>query len=790
MKRILTKLMVIFGIIFTLCIFSIGVDTQRVAYASDGLEPFNSMDQVQVDNELILSTLIKKVTTDFSQAVSATKLVYGFNGDIYWVVESEPTGYVIYHPSSGTFVETSKTSLSPYYGITGCELFYGGPTYYYQKVGGVLKHTIIGNDVEDCEYKLLLSQSVNITRTLNESPNLNWLNALQEINTAQVYTNQENVAIANVSALNTTSESGYYWFKNLSNFGRMDGGNCGFIALNMLYGYLDKFYDDKYLPNQYWTDATKSALKAYDDSFSKYLYELDPKDGTTNIHIHKVSKQYLKNNNITDIKHLSLVLPTRAHVANCIDAGYPAIIFGNLSHSENIPSSNRDAGNHAVVAYGYNRSTTDNSIESFVVHYGWSGYSEVTMANTLANLYGGMYAMQVNSGHAHNFVNTAQYMLDGNDVYGVEKCTICNIEEPVDAFHYVDLGNNEVEIDNFLPKSFTGDVFFNEKWHGKKVVAIGDYAFKDSQLKNITIPYSITTVGKYSFQNCTNLSCVNLLTGGNLSSIGEGAFYGCSALTSVSIPSTTTAIGDYTFQKCTNLSSVTIPTSGNLSSIGNGAFYGCSSLTSISIPSATSSIGDYAFRNCTSLSTVNFAVNGKGNNSLSSLGRGAFLGCTALNTISTLPSGVLKIEAETFDGCSSLTSVSIPSTTRSIDDYAFRNCTILSSVTIQTSGSLSSVGNGAFLGCTALNSISLPSGVTEIGFEAFESNTVLTNFTGNRSDINLVIVSGEKDTYVENGWDGFNILKIVLVTYFLAHRLAMANLSKASMRYNDGMRLA
>ncbi|MEG0758912.1 MAG: leucine-rich repeat domain-containing protein, partial [Raoultibacter sp.] len=35
-----------------------------------------------------------------------------------------------------------------------------------------------------------------------------------------------------------------------------------------------------------------------------------------------------------------------------------------------------------------------------------------------------------------------------------------------------------------------------------------------------------------------------------------------------------------------------------VTSIGGGAFYGCSSLTSITIPEGVTSIGQYAFRGC------------------------------------------------------------------------------------------------------------------------------------------------------------------------------------------------
>ena len=66
------------------------------------------------------------------------------------------------------------------------------------------------------------------------------------------------------------------------------------------------------------------------------------------------------------------------------------------------------------------------------------------------------------------------------------------------------------------------------------------------------------------------------IAGKTVTSIGYGAFAGCTFLTSVSIPDSVTAIG-------------------------NRAFYYCDSLTSVSIPNSVTAIGDYAFSDCPNL---------------------------------------------------------------------------------------------------------------------------------------------------------------------------------------------
>ncbi len=70
-----------------------------------------------------------------------------------------------------------------------------------------------------------------------------------------------------------------------------------------------------------------------------------------------------------------------------------------------------------------------------------------------------------------------------------------------------------------------------------------------------------------------------------------------------------------------------------------------------------------------------------------------------------------------FSGCSSLTSVNIPSSVTEIGDWAFDDCSSLTSVNIPSS--VTEIGGGAFFSCTSLTSVNIPSSVTEIGERAF-----------------------------------------------------------------------
>ena len=76
-----------------------------------------------------------------------------------------------------------------------------------------------------------------------------------------------------------------------------------------------------------------------------------------------------------------------------------------------------------------------------------------------------------------------------------------------------------------------------------------------------------------------NLAIPAELDGHSVTSIGEGAFWGCTSLSSITIPDSETIIEDCAFNGCTSLSSITIPE--GVTYIGEDAFKGCEGLTSV-----------------------------------------------------------------------------------------------------------------------------------------------------------------------------------------------------------------
>ena len=88
--------------------------------------------------------------------------------------------------------------------------------------------------------------------------------------------------------------------------------------------------------------------------------------------------------------------------------------------------------------------------------------------------------------------------------------------------------------------------------------------------------------------------------------------------------------------------------------------------------------------------------------SVTSIGKSAFMWCSSLTSV-TIPTSVTSIESFAFHSCSSLTSVTIPNSVTSIGTYAFSGCSSLTSVTIPNS--VTSIGKSAFRGCSSIADI-------------------------------------------------------------------------------------
>ena len=324
---------------------------------------------------------------------------------------------------------------------------------------------------------------------------------------------------------------------------------------------------------------------------------------------------------------------------------------------------------------------------------------------------------------------------------------------------------------------------------GRKVTGLGESSFSGiyspdhpknytllsfcNQIQSVTIPESVTSIGKSAFEHCSNLdsliingvatsmigayafaSCTSLTSlslVGSFQTIGDSAFVNCGMtsltidatitsiekyafssrfLTSLSLTGNVQKIGDYAFANCTSLTSLSL--TGNVQKIGDHAFDSCSSLYTVTLPKSLTSIGSYAFDSCTSLDSIEipgkvteigdcaFHLSGltsvKIDEGVQSTGADMFNGCAKLTTV-TFPESLTTIADGSFASCSNLNHVKIPARVTCIGDSAFSNCTSLSDITLQDG--VKTIGANAFFSCQALTSITLPDSVTDIGKNAF-----------------------------------------------------------------------
>ena len=106
------------------------------------------------------------------------------------------------------------------------------------------------------------------------------------------------------------------------------------------------------------------------------------------------------------------------------------------------------------------------------------------------------------------------------------------------------------------------------------------------------------------------------------------------------------------------------------------------------------------------------------------LGDYVFNGCSGLTSL-TLPSSVTKIGCYALSNCIGLTSLTLPSSVTEIGEGAFLNCRGLTNFTIPSG--VTSIGHGAFFCCYGLISLTIPSSVTAIGSRAFNDCSGLTS---------------------------------------------------------------
>lgn len=219
---------------------------------------------------------------------------------------------------------------------------------------------------------------------------------------------------------------------------------------------------------------------------------------------------------------------------------------------------------------------------------------------------------------------------------------------------------------------YSGQIVIPEKveYGGERltVVAIAERAFEYSEVTEVSLPSTLTSIGAYAFQYSTQLR--QLVIPGGVERLQICVCRGCTGLRSVTLLNGVVYIGKLAFTKCTQLTEVRLP--GSLGVIDVGAFLGCSALSEIDIPQYIGLINDYAFSRC-GLTSFSFP------DKVTTLSEGVFQNCTELSALN-LPSQLSEVECYALAGCEALEHITLPATVSLIGTQAFAFCTNLKTV--------------------------------------------------------------------------------------------------------------
>lgn len=371
-------------------------------------------------------------------------------------------------------------------------------------------------------------------------------------------------------------------------------------------------------------------------------------------------------------------------------------------------------------------------------------YVAGTLKNRLHKLYGSeltsLTTLALDCPLNGDDIKFIREMIAKNSGYALTSLDLYNasIVEGGDKYYTYWVSDDKYTSDNVI-----GDyMFYGTKLTNitlpKDITAISLGAFKScSSLREIKLPSTLKTIGEYAFGECGELSSIALPE--SLENIGPRAFYGCKLLNSIVLPEKLKELGEYAFQYCENLTSIEIPT--QITEISNGLFSNCSKLSDIVLSNGITKIGDNAFEQCEEIFEFNFPT------SVTEIGKAAFSGSGLMNIV--IPNTITKIGADAFGYCNFLEKVTLPENLIILPDLIFEHCSSLETISLPSSiqeigarafssSAIKSIklpeytykiSQAAFIDCDALKEISVPNTLAYIGQAAFYDCGALETFS-------------------------------------------------------------
>ena len=326
-----------------------------------------------VQSEIQRTTDSISLLENVSLEVSEIKEAHDFAGNLYYVTEFSPDGYMITQADTQQIIEYCLDAASPYYGIDS-EIYYIGPTYYYYEDNGVYKHTFYDETIsEDNALKLVdISNSVysEISDLSTDSDVLEATSA--EVSPASTTTYTDTYAPNSktlLENLKTTKEIGYYCPPDSK-------GICGYIASGLMLLWADKNYNNNLINDFIFLNRTGKSFTG--TNFTRLLRSYGTKDssnaeGTLGAQSLKtVISDYCAATKC-NITIGSQTIITKNKIISLL-ATSPVLLTGNIVDAS---SDSIKYFYHDVVAYGYRIYSMGEPV--LIVHYGFSNYSNVAL---------------------------------------------------------------------------------------------------------------------------------------------------------------------------------------------------------------------------------------------------------------------------------------------------------------------------------------------------------------------------------------------------------------------------